>query len=159
MENIEITSLEEYRKYIGKETSIGEWVLVTQEMVNKFADATGDHQFIHVDPERASKTMFGGTIAHGYFTLSMLAGFLGQGGNGVRLKLSGAKMGVNYGLDKVRFTSPVPVGKRIRVRRKLMEIVEGPDNKWLQSKSEATVEVEGSDRPAMVAETLGRTYF
>jgi acyl dehydratase len=159
MENTEVTSVEEFKKYIGQEISVGDWVLVTQEMVNKFADATGDHQFIHVDPERASKTMFGGTIAHGYFTLSMLAGFLGHGAEGVRLRLPGAKMGVNYGLDKVRFTAPVPVGKRIRVHRKLMEVIEDPNKRWVQVKSEATVEVEGSDRPAMVAETLGRTYL
>jgi acyl dehydratase len=159
MENIEVTSVEELKKYIGQETSVGDWVLVTQEMVNAFADATGDHQFIHVDPERAKQTMFKGTIAHGYFTLSMLAGFLGQGSTGVKLKLAGAKMGVNYGLDKVRFTAPVPVGKRIRVHRKLMEVIEDTNKKWVQVKSEATVEVEGSDRPAMIAETLGRTYL
>lgn len=86
MENVEVTTVEEYKKYLGQETNVGDWVLVTQEMVDKFADATGDHQFIHVDPERARQTMFGGTIAHGYFTLSMLAGFLGQGTTGVRTK-------------------------------------------------------------------------
>ena len=159
MENVEVTSLEEYKKYIGQETSVGDWVLVTQEMVDKFADATGDHQFIHVDPERAQKTMFGGTIAHGYFTLSMLAGFLSHESKGVKVKLPGAKMGVNYGLNKVRFTAPVPVGKRIRAHRKLVAVEEDPNKRWVQMTSEATVEVEGSDRPAMVAETLGRTYF
>jgi acyl dehydratase len=159
MENVEVTSVEEYKKYVGQETNVGDWVLVTQQMVDKFADATGDHQFIHVDPERAKQTMFGGTIAHGYFTLSMLAGFLGQGTTGVRTKLPGAKMGVNYGLNKVRFIAPVPVGKRIRVHRKLVSIEEDPNKRWVQMTSEATVEVEGSDRPAMVAETLGRTYF
>ena len=159
MENVEVTSVEEYKKYIGQETNVGAWVLVTQEMVDKFADATGDHQYIHVDPARAKQTMFGGTIAHGFFTLSMLAGFLGQGTTGVRAKLPGAKMGVNYGLNKVRFIAPVPVGKRIRVHRKLVSIEEDPNKRWVQMTSEATVEVEGSDRPAMVAETLGRTYF
>ena len=159
MENVEVTSVEEYKQYIGQETNVGDWVLVTQEMVDKFADATGDHQYIHVDPERAKQTMFGGTIAHGFFTLSMLAGFLGQGTSGVRTKLPGAKMGVNYGLNKVRFIAPVPVGKRIRAHRKLVSIEEDPNKRWVQMTSEASVEVEGSDRPAMVAETLGRTYF
>ncbi len=159
MENTEVTSVEELKKYIGQEISVGDWVLVTQEMVDEFADATGDHQFIHVDPERAKQTPFGGTIAHGYFTLSMLAGFLGHNSTGVKVKLPGAKMGVNYGLNRVRFTAPVPVGKRIRVHRKLVAVEEDPNKRWVQMTNEATVEVEGSDRPAMVAETLGRTYF
>ncbi len=157
--NAEVTSVDELKKYIGQETGVGEWVLVTQEMVDKFADATGDHQFIHVDPERAKKTPFGGTIAHGYFTLSMLAGFLGHNMQGMKTRLPGAKMGVNYGLNRVRFTAPVPVGKRIRVHRKLVGVEEDPNKRWVQVTSEATVEVEGSDRPAMVAETIGRTYF
>jgi acyl dehydratase len=159
MENVEVTSIEDLKKYIGQETGVGDWVLITQEMVDKFADATGDHQFIHVDPERAKKTMFGGTIAHGFFTLSMLAGFLNQGMTGMRAKLPNAKMGVNYGLNKVRFISPVPVGKRIRVRRKLLSVEESPDKRWVQTTNESTVEVEGVDRPAMIAEQIGRTYF
>lgn len=159
MQNVEVTSVEELKKYIGQEIAVGDWVLVTQEMVDKFADATGDHQFIHVDPERAKQTPFGGTIAHGYFTLSMLAGFLGKNMTGVKVRLPGAKMGVNYGLNRVRFTAPVPVGKRIRVHRKLVGVEEDPNKRWVQITSENTVEVEGSDRPAMVAETIGRTYF
>ncbi len=159
MTNSEVTSVDDLKQYIGKETGVGEWVLVTQEMVDKFADATGDHQYIHVDAERAKQTPFGGTIAHGYFTLSMLAGFLGNNMQGVKVRLPGAKMGVNYGLNKVRFTAPVPVGKRIRVHRKLVAIEEDPNKRWVQMTSEATVEVEGSDRPAMIAETIGRTYF
>ena len=154
----EVTSVEELKKYIGKEVNVGQWVLITQEMVNAFADATGDHQYIHVDPERAKKTFYGGTIAHGYFTLSMLAGFLGQNSTGLKVKLGG-KMGVNYGLNKVRFVAPVPVGKRIRVHRKLIGVEESPDKRWVQTTNEATVEVEGSDKIAMVAETIGRTYF
>lgn len=154
----EVTTVEELKQYLGQEISMGDWVAVTQEMVDKFADATGDHQFIHVDPERAKKTMFGGTIAHGYFTLSMLAGFLGQHSTGLKVRLGG-RMGVNYGLNKVRFIAPVPVGKRIRVHRKLMAVEEDPNKRWVQITHESTVEVEGSDRPAMVAETLGRTYF
>jgi acyl dehydratase len=89
----------------------------------------------------------------------MLAGFLGKDSTGMKVKLPGAKMGVNYGLNKVRFIAPVPVGKRIRVHRKLVAIEEDPNKRWVQTTSEATVEIEGTDRPAMVAETLGRTYF
>ena len=154
----EVTSVEELKKYIGQEVSVGQWVLITQEMVNAFADATGDHQFIHVDPERAKKTMFGGTVAHGYFTLSMLAGHLVKDSIGLNVKLGG-KMAVNYGLNKVRFIAPVPVGKRIRVHRKLMAVEESPDKRWVQTTNEASVEIEGSDKVAMVAETIGRTYF
>ena len=156
--NTEVTTVEDLKKYIGQEVSTGQWVLITQEMVNAFADATGDHQFIHVDPERAKKTFYGGTIAHGYFTLSMLAGILGQNSIGLKVKLGG-KMSVNYGLNKVRFVAPVPVGRRIRVHRKLISIEESADKRWVQITNEATVEVEGGDRPAMVAETIGRTYF
>jgi acyl dehydratase len=154
----EVTTLDELKSYIGKETSVGDWFLITQEMVNKFADATGDHQFIHVDPERAKQTFFGGTIAHGFFTLSA-TGMFSRNATGIRVRLAGAKMGVNYGLVRVRFISPVPVGKRVRVRRKLLAVEEAPDKRWVQMKNETTVEVEGSDRPAMVAETLTRTYF
>ena len=154
----EVSTVEELKKYIGQEVSVGQWVLITQEMVNAFADATGDHQFIHVDPERAKQTMFGGTVAHGYFTLSMLAGYLSKDSIGLKVKLGG-KMAVNYGLNKVRFVAPAPVGKRLRVHRKLIAVEESPDKRWVQITNEATVEVEGSDKPAVVAETIGRTYF
>lgn len=154
----EITTVDELKKYIGQEVSVGQWVLVTQEMVNAFAEATGDHQFIHVDPARAKQTMFGGTIAHGYFTLSMLAGHLAKDPVGLQLKLGG-KMSVNYGLNRVRFVAPVPVGKRIRVHRKLIGVEESPDKRWVQTIYEASIEIEGSDKIAMVAETIGRTYF
>ena len=154
----EVTTVEELKKYIGQEVSVGQWLLITQEMVNAFADATGDHQFIHVDPERAKKTFFGGTVAHGYFTLSMLAGHLTKDSIGLKVKLGG-KMGVNYGLNKVRFVAPVPVGKRIRVHRKLTGVEESPDKRWVQMTNEASVEIEGSDKPGLIAETIARTYF
>ncbi len=156
--NVEVTSVAELRQYIGRETSLGDWTLVTQEMVNKFADATGDHQFIHVDPERAKQTMFGGTIAHGFFTLSSL-GMLSRNATGIRVRLAGTKMNVNYGLNRVRFIAPVPVGKRVRVRRKLIAVEEDPKGRWVQMSNEATVEVEGGEKPAMIAETLTRAYF
>jgi acyl dehydratase len=154
----QVTTVEELRKYVGQEISIGQWVQITQELVNQFADATGDHQFIHVDPERARETPFGGTIAHGYLTLSMLAGFLGQQASGLQVRLGG-KMGINYGLNKVRFIAPVPVGKRIRARRRLLEVKEAEDKQWVQLTHEVTVEIEGGERLAMVAETITRTYF
>ncbi len=154
----EVTSVQELKKFIGQEISVGQWVLVTQEMVNQFADATGDHQFIHVDPDRARQTPFGGTIAHGYFTLSMLAGFLGRNTSGLQVRLPG-RMGINYGLNRVRFIAPVPVGKRIRARRKLLNVRESDDKQWAEMTHEVTVDIEDGDRPAMVAETITRVYF
>ncbi len=156
--NGQVTNAEELKKYIGQEISIGRWVQVTQEQVNQFADATGDHQYIHVDPARARQTMFGGPIAHGYLTLSMLAGFLGENAAGLQLNLGG-KMGVNYGLNRVRFIAPVLVGKQIRAHRKLLAVDQDADRRWVQLTHEVTVEIEGGDRPAMVAETISRIYF
>src|SRR6187200_539133 len=109
-----VTTVEELKELIGQEIGVSDWLEITQERVNQFADATGDHQYIHVDPERAAQTFFGGTIAHGYLTLSLIP-HLSSTRQGVKIDLGG-KMGVNYGLNKVRFTSPVPVGKRIRSR-------------------------------------------
>jgi len=152
-----ITSVEQLKALVGQETRVGDWHLVTQQEVNQFADATGDHQWIHVDPERAKNGPFGGTIAHGFWTLSA-APLIMRGGQGIQMRLP-SRMGVNYGLNKVRFISPVPVGKRIRVRRKLLSVEESPDKRWVQTTNESTVEVEGVDRPAMVAEQIGRTYF
>jgi acyl dehydratase len=125
---------------------------ITQERIDLFADATGDHQWIHVDPERAAQGPFGATIAHGYLTLSLIP-TLGGG----RLPVTGAKMGINYGLDRVRFIAPVKAGSRIRARRKLLEVKEGEG--FVQLKVEVTVEIEGQNKPACVAETLSRAYF
>src|SRR3954464_6460173 len=151
-----VTSVAELKELIGQETGLSDWLEITQERVNLFADATGDHQYIHVDPERAAQTFFGGTIAHGYLTLSLLP-MLGQGRKGVKIQLGG-KMGVNYGLNKVRFTAPVRVGKRIRVRTTLLAVEEIGD-RAVQMTSQVIIEVEGGDKPACIAETLGRTYF
>lgn len=150
-----ITTVDELKQHIGQEMRVGPWVEITQDRVNQFADVTGDHQYIHVDPERARETFFGGTIAHGYLTLSMLPA-LGKDSSGITVDLGG-KMSVNYGLDRVRFPAPVPVGKRIRVRTKLLEVDE--QESYVQTKYQQTIEVEGSDRPACIAETLGRVYF
>jgi acyl dehydratase len=142
---------EELKAMVGQELGAGDWVEVDQDRINGFADATGDHQWIHVDPERAAQGPFGTTIAHGYLTLSLIPS-LGGGG----LPVTGAKMGINYGLDRVRFIAPVKVGSRVRARRKLLEVKEGEG--FVQLKVEVTVEIEGSDKPACVAETLSRAY-
>lgn len=151
-----VKSVAELKELIGQETGVGPWVEITQERVNAFADATGDHQYIHVDPERAKQTFFGGTIAHGFLTLSMIPG-LGQGREGVKIELGG-KMGVNYGLNRVRFPAPVHVGKRIRMRTKLLAVEEIGDQA-VQMTNQQTIEIEGEEKPACVAETLTRVYF
>ena len=143
---------EEVKAMVGQELGVGDWVEVDQDRINGFADATGDHQWIHVDPERAAQGPFGTTIAHGYLTLSLIPS-LGGGG----LPVTGAKMGINYGLDRLRFITPVKVGSRVRARRKLLEVKEGEG--FVQLKVEVTVEIEGEDKPACVAETLSRAYF
>jgi acyl dehydratase len=152
-----VTSVAELKELIGQETGVSEWMEITQERVNAFADATGDHQYIHVDPERAKTTFFGGTVAHGYLTLSLIPYLGSQKASGVKVNLGG-RMGVNYGLNKVRFISPVRVGKRIRMRSKLLAVDEIGD-RAVQMTSEQTIEIEGEEKPACIAETLGRTYF
>jgi acyl dehydratase len=133
---------------IGRELGPGEWHEVTQTQVDLFAEATGDHQWIHVDPERAAQGPFGGTIAHGYLTLSLLPKL-----NWELWTITGTAMGVNYGSDKVRFLTPVKVGARVRLRVKVLAVDARPDGSLL-IKNEATVEVEGSDKPALIAQTL-----
>ncbi len=135
---------------IGQETGVSDWLEITQERVNQFAEATGDHQWIHVDVERATREI-GGPIAHGYLTLSLIP-FLSGG----LLHVKGVTRGINYGSDKVRFTSMVRVGKRVRLRQKLI----GAEAKagGMQIKNECTIEIEGEDRPACVAETISIIY-
>ncbi len=152
-----VTSVAELKELIGQEIGVSEWLEITQERVNEFAEATGDHQYIHVDPERAKTTFFGGTVAHGYLTLSLIPYLGSMRASGVKISLGG-RMGVNYGLNRVRFVSPVRVGKRIRMRSKLMNVEEIGD-RAVQMTSEQTIEVEGEEKPACIAETLGRTYF
>jgi acyl dehydratase len=147
-----MSQIEKVQALVGQELGVGDWHQVTQEQINTFADATGDHQWIHVDPERAKSGPFGETIAHGYLTLSLIPA-LGGGG----LPVEGAKMGINYGLDRVRFIAPVPAGSKVRARRKLVEATEGEG--FIQLKTEVTIEVEGKKKPACVAETLSRVYF
>ena len=140
-------------QHIGKELGPSEWLTVTQEMIDKFAEATGDHQWIHVDVERAKRELPGGkTIAHGYLTLSLLPRMAPT-----LMSITGRRRGVNYGSNKVRFISPVPAGSRIRLRQRLVNAEETKDG-GVRITSEMTIEVEGGERPAMVAETMGVVY-
>lgn len=134
---------------VGKELPPSSWLEITQERVNQFADATDDHQFIHVDQERAAKTPFGGTIAHGFLTLSLLP-FLNEE-NAIRPE--NLLMGINYGSDKVRYLTPVRVGKRVRSLQKILDVTEKNPGQWL-IKTAVTVEIEGESKPALIAETL-----
>ncbi|NND84867.1 MAG: MaoC family dehydratase [Acidimicrobiia bacterium] len=138
----------------GTEVGVTDWMEITQERVDRFAAATDDHQWIHVDPERAASGPFGGTIAHGFLTLSLVVPL----GSQVELPVDGVKMALNYGLDRVRFTNPVRVGSRIRLRREVLEVTRAKDG-GVQVKNGMTIEVEGEERPAAVAETLARIYF
>lgn len=146
------TSAEEVIAAVGKPLGLTEWLHIDQERVNRFADATGDHQWIHVDPERAKAGPFGSCIAHGYLTLSLAGSlFLSQL---VDVKM---RMGVNYGCDRVRFPAAVPVGSRIRGRGEMLraELCDG----GVQATIRVTVEIEGHERPACVADTISRYYF
>ena len=146
--------IDELQALIGQQVALSEWVPITQERVNAFAEATGDRQFIHVDPEQAAQTPFGGPIAHGFLTLSLLAGeFANAGGS---LQIVGAKMIVNYGLNRVRFIAPVRVGSRLRNRGVLQSAEEGAG--YVQLVILNTIEIEGQDRPAATAETVARVY-
>jgi len=135
---------------IGQEIGVSDWFEVTQSDVNLFADVTRDHQFIHVDEEMAAQTPFGGTIAHGFLSLSMLSHF-SEAGCGIGIE--GAKMGLNYGFDKVRFLMPVRVGSRIRGRATLLSATEKKPGHYL-FKSAITVEIENEEKPALLAEWL-----
>lgn len=139
---------------VGDEIGVSDWYEVTQENVNKFADVTLDHQFIHIDPEKAAETHFGGTIAHGFYTLSMLTHFA-ETGCGVTV--DGAKMGVNYGCDKLRFIKPVRVGSRIRGSAVLTAAIEKKPGQYLIT-SQMTVEIEGATKPALIADWLTMVF-
>lgn len=145
-------TLSELAACVGQEVAVSDWLTITQEQVNLFAEATGDHQWIHVDPERARAGPFGGPIAHGFLTLSLLPKFFE-----LSLEIVQSRMGVNYGLNRVRFTAPVPVGSRLRARLKLLAC-EPIDNEGQQMTWEVTVEREGATRPVCVAESLVRRY-
>jgi acyl dehydratase len=141
--------------YIGKEVGVTDWFQIDQDRINRFAEATEDYQYIHIDTERAAQTPFGSTIAHGFLTLSLLSMFSNKGGG---IKLKDAVMGINYGLDKVRFINPVKVGSNIRARFTLMEASEKQPGRYLL-KHGVTVEIEGEEKPALIAEWLGMTVI
>jgi acyl dehydratase len=144
--------LSELPPLIGQEVAVSDWITITQEQVNLFAQATGDHQWIHVDVERAKAGPFGAPIAHGFLTLSLLPTFFEAA-----MRIEQTRMGVNYGLNKVRFVAPVPVGSRLRARMKLLAC-DPIDNSGMQMAWEVTVEREGAPKPVCVAESIARHY-
>lgn len=146
---VETIKAEDLPTLLGKELEPSSWLEITQERVNQFADATNDHQFIHVDPEKAAQTPFGGPIAHGFLSLSLLS-FLSEQNLVVPEDLT---IAINYGSDKIRYLMPVRVGKRIRSRQKVLEVEEKNPGQWLM-KTAVTVEIEGEETPALVAEIL-----
>ena len=138
----------------GEVIGVSDWFEVSQERINKFAEATGDFQFIHIDAEKAKLTPFGGTIAHGFLTLSLLP-VLGSMTEGARI--DNVKMGVNYGGNKTRFISPVRSGKRVRAHTKLVELIEKRPGQWQQT-NEITIEIEGEDKPALITEWITQLF-
>lgn len=151
-----VTTIEALKAYIGRELGVGDWLRITQDRIDAFADVTGDRQWIHVDPERCKAANRPGTIAHGYLTLSLIT-LLRQSLRGVQVELK-AKMGINYGSDRVRFITPVQTGSRVRVRVLLLALDQVASAIW-QAKYRHTVEIENEARPALVAETLSRIYL
>jgi len=142
----------ELEKHVGEHLGYSDWLEITQERIDLFADATGDHQWIHVDPERAKDGPFGACIAHGYLTQSLVNYFLPQ-----IVEVRGISMGVNYGADRVRFPAPVPVGSRVRGGGELIR-VEATKDAAVQAVVRVTVEIEGSERPGCVIDTISRYY-
>jgi len=148
-----VVSINQLADYVGKEVGLTDWIEIDQDRINQFADATGDHQYIHIDPERAAQTPFGTTIAHGFLTLSLMSMLSSQNGG---IKLENSVMGINYGLDKVRFINPVKVNQKIRARFELASAEEKKPNHYLM-KHNVTIEIEGEEKPALIAEWLGMT--
>ncbi len=145
---------DELPKLIGTEIGLTDWMLIDQDRVNVFAEVTEDHQFIHVDPEKAKLTPFGGPIAHGFLTLSLLSKFAETAG----FTIKGAQMGVNYGFEKVRFLAPVKVGQQIRGRFVLKSIDEKRPGQYLFTYT-VTVEIDGEDKPALIADWMGMQFI
>jgi acyl dehydratase len=144
---------DELKAAAGTNVGVSDWLTVDQARIDTFADATDDHQWIHVDQEKAASGPFGTTIAHGFLSLSLIVPLAAQ-----VYRVDGVKMGINYGLNKVRFTSPVPVGSKVRANIDLADVSETKDGA-LQVTLTVTVEIEGKERPAVVAEWLTRQYF
>ena len=148
-----IVTLEELHSRIGSQVGVSDWILVDQRAIDAFADVTQDHQFIHVDPDAAARTPFGGTVAHGFLTLSLLSRMAAD----AMLRPETVRMGVNYGLDKVRFIAPVRSSKRVRGRFRLDRFEEKAPGQW-QFVHNVTVEIEGEDKPALVADWIGMIF-
>ena len=146
--------LEDLRARVGEEIGVSDWLTIGQDRIDAFADLCGDHQFIHVDPARAAETPFGGTIAHGFLTLSLLTWFA----TGVRPRIEGTRHSVNYGFDRLRFVAPVPAGSRVRGRFRLTSLNERVPGEVTQH-YEVTVEIEEGGRPALVADWITRAYL
>ncbi|NIB41404.1 MaoC family dehydratase [Pseudomaricurvus alkylphenolicus] len=147
---MKIVSREEFLNSAGQQLESSDWFTVTQDQIDQFAECTHDHQFIHVDPEKAKATPFGSTIAHGFLSLSMLSYFA----ESFNLVVEGVYMGVNYGFDKVRFIAPVKVNSRIRCHAKVIDVVEKNPGQFMMT-TDVEVEIEGSDKPALKAEWIG----
>lgn len=147
-------TIEELRALVGSEIGVSRWIEVTQEMIDRFADVTFDHQFIHIDPIEAAKTPFGSTIAHGFLTLSLMSTMAYEAGP----SLKGVELGVNYGFDKIRFLSPVRAGKRIRGHFTLAGLDESVPGQATY-RNNVSVEIEGEEKPALIAEWIGRVYL
>ena len=141
------------KDYIGKDLGHSQWITIDQQRINQFAECTEDHQFIHVDPEKAKKTPFGGTIAHGFLSLSLIPKLMED----ILVVPEGLKMVVNYGLDSVRFIQPVKVNSRVRLKVELTEVTEKKPGQWLL-KATTTLEIEGSEKPAYIAEPLSLAF-
>ena len=148
-----LASIEDIKWKVGQEIGVSPWIEISQAAINGFADVTGDHQFIHVDPEAAKATPFGGTVAHGFLTLSLLSQMAAH----VMLRPDKVKMGVNYGLDRVRFIAPVRSGKRVRGRFTLTRLDERNPGQW-QFVHNVVVEIEGEDKPALTADWIGMIF-
>ena len=149
---MKVVKFAELESYVGQEIGHSEWVTIDQDRVNKFADATGDHQWIHIDVERAKRELpTKGTIAHGYLTLSLIPWLGAQ-----IMRIEGVSRGINYGSNKVRFTNMVPVGAKVRAKLKMLNVEAKAGGKQLTS--EYTIEIQGQDRPACVAETIGLVF-
>jgi acyl dehydratase len=145
-------ALQDLMACVGQDVAVSDWVTVTQEQINLFAQATGDHQWIHTEADKAQSGPFGTTIAHGFLTLSLLPQFFESA-----FEIQGSRMGINYGLNKVRFTAPVPVNSRLRAHMHLLAC-EAIDNSGMQMTWKVSVEREGSDKPVCIAESLVRRY-
>jgi acyl dehydratase len=141
------------KDYVGKELGRSEWLTIDQQRINQFAECTGDHQFIHVDPVKAKHTPFGTTIAHGFLSLSLIPRLM----ESLMIMPEGLKMAVNYGLDSVRFIQPVKVDSRVRLAVSILEVTEKRPGQWL-IKAQATLEIEGEEKPAYIAEPLSLCF-